>query len=335
MSKKIKQQKIFLSLAMVIILFSIVSIFYLIDATIGNDENVSRSDVKILDKQNIDSNSDVEMKEIENYVSSNAELENNYLSEIKDLHNSLAKEELERKEFNVIKITPIIEKPMIEKEINTNYSSKGKLAIIIDDVAFRYQVRKLRALDLPITLSFFPSDRNHPQTSKFAKKQLIPMVHFPLEAVNFKNEEIDTLHVGDSYEIIENRVKQIVRQFPDLRFTNNHTGSKFTSDYTSMRILLTILKQHNIQFVDSVTTSKSTVRKISKELGLRYMRRNIFIDNQLEVSKIILQLKKAIARAKKYGTAIAIGHPHKATIKALSKIKPYLNGVTLVFISKI
>jgi len=333
MSKKIKTQKIFLSLAVIVIFFSVASIFYLIDATIGTDD-IHISDVKMLDKQDMNQNpNNMEIKELEKYISADLELENNYLSEIKDLHNSLEQEEKE-KHLNVIKITPIIEQPiMTETTINHNY--QGKLAIIIDDVAFKYQVRKLRALNLPITLSFFPSDMNHPQTSKFAKRQLIPMVHFPLEAVSFRNEEIDTLHVGDSEEKIRHRVQQIIRQFPNLRFTNNHTGSKFTSDYTSMKILLTVLKENHIQFVDSVTTSKSVVRKVSKELGLRYMRRNIFIDNKLEVSKIIIQLKKAIARAKKYGTAIAIGHPHKATIQALAKIKPYLDGVTLVFISEL
>ena len=102
-----------------------------------------------------------------------------------------------------------------------------------------------------------------------------------------------------------------------------------------MKRLLTVLKKHNIQFIDSVTTSKSSVKRVSKELGLRYIRRDIFIDNVLDVSYILKQLKKAIAKAQKNGTAIAIGHPHKATIKALSRIKPLLNGVELVFVNDI
>ena len=327
--KKQTQKQIILSLVGIFLLFLVSSLFYIIDTTVGNDRDIM-SDIKMLDKSDINS-----VKESDNYVLIDLDIDNNYLSEIKDLHDSLKREEKVSSEIlpaenNSVK--QVVEVSRIEKRV---LEKNGKLAIIIDDVAFKYQVQRLRNLNLPITLSFFPSDINHPQTSKYAKSEIVPMVHFPLEAINFKHAEIDTLRIGDSFEKIEQRVDQILRQFPNLKYTNNHTGSSFTSDYVSMRRLLVILKERNIQFIDSVTTSKSVVKRISKELGIRYMRRDIFIDNILDVSAILRQLKKAIAKAKKNGSAIAIGHPHKATIKALSKIKPLLDGVTLVFINDI
>ena len=329
LKKNQNNQQLFLSLVGIFIVFVISSLFYLIDETISNDQDAI-SDMKILEE-----NTNFRKKE-SNYNNLDLDINNNYLSEIKDLHDSLKDDE----PFQITEtITPkvkIVPKEVSEKRTDIIERKKiYKLAIIIDDVAFQYQVKRLRKLNLPITFSFFPADINHPQTSNYAKRELVPMVHFPLEAINFKNEEIQTLHVGDSYEKIENRVKQILIQFPNLKFTNNHTGSKFTSDYSSMKKLLTVLKKNNIQFVDSVTTSKSQVRKISKELGTRYIRRNIFIDNKLNVPYIVGQLKKAIAKARKNGFAIAIGHPHKATLKALSKIKPLLGDVRLVFINDI
>ena len=95
------------------------------------------------------------------------------------------------------------------------------------------------------------------------------------------------------------------------------------------------MHKYNIQFIDSLTTSKSVVKRVSRELGLRYIRRDIFLDNKLDVKYITRQIRKAIAIAKKRGYAIAIGHPHKATIKALSQIRPLLGDVKLVHIDEI
>jgi len=346
MSKKRKRQQIILSLSTVVVLTLIATLFYLIDENISDD--TSYSDIKVI--ENKSSGFDELVAEDKQKVSNRyLESDDNYLSEIQDLHDALENDIGEMGERNTTLNKKIANKNRSNKNSDVNSSeiieiepielhqndNRPKLAIIVDDIAFSYQVKKLRELNLPITLSFFPADINHPQTSQFAKKELVPMVHFPLEAQRYKNEEIDTLHVGDSNKRIEIRVKQIVKQFPGLKYTNNHTGSKFTSNYTSMKRLLISLKRHHIQFIDSVTTSKSVVRRISKELGLRYIRRDIFLDNILDVRYIKGQLKKAIAIAKKRGYAIAIGHPHKATIEALSQIKPLLNGVRLVRIDEI
>lgn len=322
MSKKNQKRQLVLSLIGLFSIFTISSFFYLSDERINDEYG---QNVRLLEtnssfvKANTFSDNDFNIPDLD--------INNNYLSEIKDLHDSLERDIAEKDVIPDVSEISIKEIVKIER--------KARLAIVIDDVAFKYQIKRLKKLNLPITLSFFPSDINHPHTSKYARNEFIPMVHFPLEAQNFKNEEIRTLHVGDSLELIESRVSQIVRQFPNIRYTNNHTGSKFTADYNSMKKLLITFKKYNIQFIDSVTTSKSSVKKISAEIGVRYIRRDIFLDNILEVSYITKQLKKAIAKAKKDGYAVAIGHPHKATIEALSKIKPLLNGVNLVYINEI
>jgi polysaccharide deacetylase 2 family uncharacterized protein YibQ len=102
-----------------------------------------------------------------------------------------------------------------------------------------------------------------------------------------------------------------------------------------MRNLIAILKRKNIHFIDSVTTAKTVVPELAKEFNFIYLRRDIFIDNELKVDKVLKQLKKAIGVAKKRGYAIVIGHPHKATLKALSKIKSYLDGVKLIYINEL
>ena len=64
---------------------------------------------------------------------------------------------------------------------------------------------------------------------------------------------------------------------------------------------------------------KMITKKYAKKYNVPYLARNIFLDNKQEYNYIQTQLKKAIAIAKKSGYSIAIGHPHKITLKVLNQ----------------
>ena len=221
-----------------------------------------------------------------------------------------------------------------QKSLKTN---KPKLVIILDDVAFGYEVREIETIPYHITMSFFPPSSTHPDTYKYARN-FAPhyMVHLPTQAMNHNfKEEADTLHVGDSYKKIENRIRFIKKYFPDLKYVNNHTGSKFTANKKEMEYLYRALFKYHIRFVDSVTTSHTKAKIVAQEYGLPYFRRNIFLDNKQNVSYIRNQLKKAVRIAKLKGYAIAIGHPHKATIKALKESGDILKNVDVIYMDQL
>ena len=74
----------------------------------------------------------------------------------------------------------------------------------------------------------------------------------------------------------------------------------------------------------------------SKELGLRYVYRDVFLDNVQSESSILAQLQIAVNIAKRDGHAIAICHPHAATFAALKRAKnSILNGVDVVYLDEI
>jgi len=213
-------------------------------------------------------------------------------------------------------------------------SNNPKLAIVIDDVTTQYQVNQITKLGFDVTMSFMPPTTKHPNSAKIAQDLPFYIIHFPLEAKYFKNEERDTLHVNDSYERIEKRVAQIRQWYPNAIYTNNHTGSQFTSNYEAMDKLFKALKKYNFIFVDSRTTGKSVGKQMAKKYEMPYIARNVFLDNEQNVPYIQNQLKKAINISKKHGFAIAIGHPHSATIKALSQSKELLKGIDLVYLNQ-
>ena len=207
---------------------------------------------------------------------------------------------------------------------------KPMLAIIFDDVSFAHDVRNIKALNLPVTMSFLPPSKRHPDSAKLAAEEPFYMVHFPLEAVSFSGEEPDTLHVGDSEARMEARVRQIKALFPKAQFVNNHTGSKFTADRESMEKLIYALDREGMTFVDSRTTSETAVPALMKSLHRPYISRDVFLDHDPDVEAVKKEIRRAVKIAKKYGYAVVIGHPHKQTLRGVAESKDVLSQVQLV-----
>ena len=224
---------------------------------------------------------------------------------------------------------PIPQQQTIQREIGS-----AKLVVIIDDVSTKKHIQKIQEIGYPITMAFMPPTKIHKDSAIIAQGLNSYMVHLPLEATSRSAEESDTLHVGDDLATIEKKIKQLKNLYPKAVYYNNHTGSKFTADEQSMDMLMQVLKNNNIQFVDSRTTPKSVVKQYATKYGMRYIGRNVFLDNTPTKKAIKIQLQKAIEIAKKTGSAIAIGHPYNATFEALKESKEMLSGITVVTIDK-
>ena len=215
-------------------------------------------------------------------------------------------------------------------------NGRPKLAIIMDDISTNAQASELKKLSIKVTPSIFPPEKQHPKSAELAKEFSVYMVHLPLQALDYTNEKANTLRTGDSKEKISQRIKDIKKDFKGVKYINNHTGSGFTSDFKSTLALLDELKNSEIYFIDSLTTNKSTVLDASKKLGLKYAYRDVFLDNEQNVSKILKMINKAVAVAKKDGVAIAICHPYKSTFEALKIAqKDAFKGVEVVYVDKI
>ncbi len=215
------------------------------------------------------------------------------------------------------------------------YTSKPKLAIIIDDVQTASQVRAIKSLHLNVTMSFLPPRAARPNSAKLASHEKFYMVHLPMEAMHFSAEEPHTLRIHDSQQKISARIKTIKKLFPRVRYINNHTGSKFTANEVAMNRLIFALNANHIHFIDSRTTAKTMAPKVLKNFGLKYVARDVFLDHHMDKPYILKQIKKAIAVAKAHGSAIVIGHPYKNTLQALYESKKFLKAVDLVQINKI
>jgi polysaccharide deacetylase 2 family uncharacterized protein YibQ len=225
-----------------------------------------------------------------------------------------------------VKVTP--------KKVIPRPQGKAKIAIIIDDVTMQSQVDSIKNIDYIVNMAFLPPTKAHPSSAKIAQGLPFYLIHFPMEASSFKFEEENTLHVGDSYEKIDETVKRLKVWYPNATYTNNHTGSTFTSHKDSMDKLMRALKKYNFTFLDSRTTAKSVAKEYALKHEVPFLGRNIFLDNTIEYKAILAQLKKAIDIANKTGYSIAIGHPHDATIRVLRDAKELLKDLDVVYVNE-
>jgi polysaccharide deacetylase 2 family uncharacterized protein YibQ len=198
---------------------------------------------------------------------------------------------------------------------------KPKLVIIIDDIISQRQVDSLNSIGIDLTLSFLPPTSAHPNSAVIAQNQPSHMVHLPLEAMSFYRKEGKILKTTSTQKEIQDRIKSLRKLYPKVKYLNNHTGSKFTADYNSMKMLISTLDEYNFTFLDSRTTKHTKANVVADRLGVNIYSRDAFLDNKLDVAYIHKQIKKVIRKSKHQGYAIAIAHPHPVTIKALKLAK--------------
>lgn len=255
-------------------------------------------------------------------------------AETKTATESLLQENVQ--EETIVKKKAIPRVKMQKDVMLADRMTKPKLVIIIDDVSTRNQLNTIKATGLKITPSIFPPSKLSMNSHTIVAGLKHYMIHLPMESGSAQfNTQYKTLITTFSNEEIVARVKELRKLFPTARYINNHTGSVFTDDYHAMETLYTILRKEGFIFLDSRTIGSTKVPKIAHEFGDAYVARDIFIDNEHNVPYIHRQLQKAVNMAKKRGYAVAIGHPHRTTLKALSSATNILDDVELIYIDEL
>ena len=235
------------------------------------------------------------------------------------------KESAKKDDFAVVPFTP-----------NSSVKGRAKLVLIIDDVATFEHASMVKSIGLKITPSIFPATKTHPDTPNIARTFEFYMIHLPMQAKHFDSPEIGTLTVNESFESMHEKIKKIRKDFPRAKYTNNHTGSRFTSDYDAMDKAYRALIEQGFIFVDSKTIAQTAVARAAKKYNQPYISRDIFLDDDPSVAAVRRELVAAVNLAKKRGYAIAIGHPKKNTIAVIKASKNnILKDVEVVYLKDI
>ena len=198
---------------------------------------------------------------------------------------------------------------------------KPRIAIVIDDIGPDYRAAK-ESVGLPqfISLSFLPYADHLPELAAAAKEAGHEiMVHMPMEPDDVQNNNPGpgVLLTAHSSEEIKERLDKALSSFGGYVGVNNHMGSRFTANRAGMSIVLNELRRRNLFFLDSRTTAESTAAELAARLSLRFVGRDVFLDNEISSASVTKQLEQLERIAKRNGSAVAIGHPHKETFAAI------------------
>ncbi|WP_372398996.1 divergent polysaccharide deacetylase family protein [Azospirillum sp. HJ39] len=213
------------------------------------------------------------------------------------------------------------------------------IAIVIDDMGLdRKRSTRMAALRGPLTLSWLPYARELPTQARSARANGHElMLHMPMEPSVKADPGPDALLVSlDKGEVIR-RFRAALDSFDGYVGVNNHMGSRFTADRAALAPVLAELHRRGLLWLDSRTTPNSAGIGLARELKMPWVGRDIFLDNVETVAAVKAQLAKAEQTARHQGYAVAIGHPHDATIDALASWLPEVQkrGFVLVPVSAV
>ena len=213
--------------------------------------------------------------------------------------------------------------------------AEAELVILIDDMGHSLSLNQA-ALNLPgpVSFAFLPFAHFSQRLAKEAhERQKDVLLHAPMQSIY--NHALGKGGMTESMN--ELTFKQTLRKniaaIPNLIGVNNHMGSKLTSLSLQMQWTMQVVKEHDLFFVDSRTTGKSVAWQEAKKQGVSSLRRDIFLDHVISWQAMSFQYKKALAIARKHGSALVIAHPHALTIKFLKDRLPHLNKEKVKLVS--
>ncbi|MCX5694465.1 MAG: divergent polysaccharide deacetylase family protein [Candidatus Omnitrophica bacterium] len=238
--------------------------------------------------------------------------------------------------FVALILVPIHKKPPVKKKLPVVV---GRIAIVIDD--WGYSLNNLpivQQIKQPLTCAILPGLKN----SKLAMQELNNLgfeiiLHLPMEPKEKYNLENNTITIAMDAVKIHNVFEKDLANIILARGVSNHMGSRVTEDKKTSTLVMAEAKKRNLYFFDSFVTNKSVCPILSKKIGVKFAKRDVFLDNSNDPEYIKGQLRKLKKIARNQGVAIGIGHDRKNTLLVLKEMLPQLEaeGYQFVFLSQV
>ena len=90
-------------------------------------------------------------------------------------------------------------------------------------------------------------------------------------------------------------------------------------------------------FLDSFVTANSVAKQIAEKKQIKFVQRDVFLDNSLDPGYIRQQISLLKQKARLKGQAVGIGHDRKITLEILKEEMPKMEkeGYKFVFVSEL
>jgi len=232
--------------------------------------------------------------------------------------------------FIALILTPLYKKPQV---------LKGKIAIVIDDWGYHLNnLETAKSIKQPLTCAVLPNLKNSSLVAKKLKNSGFEIIlHLPMQPKEKFKLEVNTITLAMNPGQISSILDKDLVSVKYAKGVSNHMGSGVTENKKIMEIILTRVKKHKLYFLDSYVTAGSVCGELAKNIGVKFAKRDVFLDNQNDPEYIKAQLLKLKNLAAKQGSAIGIGHDRKNTLAILKEIIPQLvkDGYKFVYVSEL
>jgi polysaccharide deacetylase 2 family uncharacterized protein YibQ len=197
--------------------------------------------------------------------------------------------------------------------------ARPMIAIVIDDMGIdRKRSARAVALPGPLTLSWLPYGQDvgrQAAAGRAAGHEIL--LHLPMQPLGRENPGPNALTVDLPADEVRRRLVADLALLPEAVGLNNHMGSRFTRDAQAMAPVIDEVKRRGLLFLDSRTSARSIAADVAREAGVAHAERDVFLDNETTVEAVRARLAETEQIARRHGIAVAIGHPHEATLDAL------------------
>lgn len=219
--------------------------------------------------------------------------------------------------------------------------AKGpRIAIVVSGLGISESATAHAIETLPpeVTLSFAPYGANlQSWITKARAAGHEVLLELPMEPFGYPQNDPGPYTLLTSVKPTENisRLDWLLTRFTGYVGVMNYQGARFTSDQTALSPVLSALKSRGLMFVDTGTSNRSTVSKISTDIGLPVSVGTRSID-PARTSTILNQSFAALEdEAKEAGPAIGIASGFPVTVDAITQWAKTLadKGITLVPVS--
>jgi len=188
--------------------------------------------------------------------------------------------------------------------------NKGTLVFIIDDAGNNLkELEPFLRIQFPFTIAVLPGLPHSAEAAKRIRESgKEVLLHQPMEAIGGQEPGPGAIYSGMSAAEIRAVLSRNIEEIGPIVGMNNHQGSKITMDKEAMQTILAFCNEKGICFIDSRTTADSVVSSVANQMGIKIAERNVFIDNEQNKSAMLRYISGGLARARKNGSAVMIGH---------------------------
>jgi len=220
--------------------------------------------------------------------------------------------------------------PTAADKIAEKKPQRPGVILIIDDLGYdKKSIDRILRIKQPINLAVLP----HLPHSLYAARAAYRggkdvILHLPMEPKYSSGYTADdagegVLLLGFSIDQMREELRRNIVAVPNIVGVNNHMGSKFMENEEPVKTVMQELKARDLYFVDSLTTPNSRGYRIARQLGVKTLKRDVFIDQRERGKEYTMeQLDHLVRIAEKNGIAVGIGHPYPQTIDALAEYMP-------------